>query len=46
MRDLNAVRKSEAYGEATVSIEWSSEDVGVAVEEYVTAVGDLIGGAR
>ncbi len=44
MRDLNAVRKSEAYGEPTVSISWSAEDIAATIEEYVTAARRLIEG--
>lgn len=44
MRDLNSVRKSEAYGEPTVSINWSAEDVATTIEEYLIAVLRLIEG--
>lgn len=45
MRDLNAVRKSEPYGEPTVSIDWSPEDVASAVEDFLAAVRQFRGAA-
>lgn len=45
MRDLNAVRKSEAYGEPTVSIDRSAEDVAAAVEDFLAAVRKFLGAA-
>lgn len=44
MRDLNSLRKSEAYGEAKVTISWSAEDVASTIEEYLAAARDLVGG--
>lgn len=45
MRALNDVRKSEVYGEPTVTIDRSAEDVAMAIEEFVEAVQTLIRGA-
>lgn len=44
MRTLNAVRKSEVYGEPRAPIETSAEDVAIAIEDYVEKAANLIGG--
>jgi hypothetical protein len=46
MRDLNSARKSEAYGEPTVPIDWSAEDVAIRIEEYLTSVRQLVEGTQ
>ncbi len=46
LRDLNEVRKSEAYGEVRQDIRLDPEDVSIALETYVEEVKRLINGAR
>jgi len=41
LEELNALRKSEAYGETSPPHGRSAEDIAVAVEQYVEAVGRL-----
>lgn len=41
MTELNALRKSEAYGEVRPSETLSSEDIAIAVEQYIEAVARL-----
>lgn len=42
MRDLNEVRKSEAYGDVATPPTLDAEDVAREVEEYVAAVESFI----
>ncbi len=42
MKELNDIRKSEAYGDVTVETDLDPEDVATAVEEYVDAVQTLM----
>lgn len=42
MRDLNEVRKSEAYGDVTAPMNLDAEDVATQIEEYVDAVDALL----
>lgn len=44
MRDLNEVRKSEAYGDIATPPNLDPEDVAREVEEYVDAVDELFRG--
>lgn len=43
LEELNALRKSEAYGETPPAHGWGAEDLVIAVEEYVQAVARLLG---
>jgi hypothetical protein len=42
MKELNEIRKSEAYGDVTVETDLDPEELATAVEEYVDAVETLI----
>jgi hypothetical protein len=41
--ELNTLRKSEAYGEISLSRTRSAEDIAIEVEQYVEAVAALLG---
>jgi hypothetical protein len=41
--ELNSLRKSEAYGEASPSWTRSAEDIAIEVEQYVEAIAALLG---
>jgi hypothetical protein len=44
LRELNELRKSEAYGEVTLHPSLDAEDIAVEVERYIDAVTKLVGG--
>lgn len=43
LRDLNEVRKSEAYGDIVTPPELDPADVAVEIEEYIESVAALLG---
>jgi hypothetical protein len=42
LEELNSLRKSEAYGETPPPHGRNAEDIAIAVEEYIEAVGRLL----
>jgi hypothetical protein len=42
LRDLNAIRKSSAYGEYLTAHRWDAEDIASQVEAYIDAVDTFV----
>jgi hypothetical protein len=42
MRDLNEVRKSEAYGDVATPPELNAESVAAEIEEFIEAVEEYV----
>lgn len=42
MRRLNAIRKTEVYGEPAAPREWSPEDVTNSIEQFIAQVDELV----
>ena len=42
LRDLNEVRKNEAYGDVVVAPELDPQDVATTIERYVDAIAALV----